>query len=65
MFLNKKINLQGAYMIATSDYKDEVVEAMEKKAVIGEEIPANFIKKTINEIEKNNRTIKKLKLKRL
>lgn len=65
MFLNKKINLQGAYMIATSDYKDEVMEAMEKKTVIGEEIPANYIKKTINEIEKNGKTNKKTEIKEI
>lgn len=28
MFLNKKINVQGAYAIATSDFKDEMIEVV-------------------------------------
>lgn len=52
MFLDKKINLQGAYLMATSSHKDELVEMVENKSVIGEEIPSKVIKKKINEIEK-------------
>ena len=65
MFLNKKINLQGAYMIATSDFKDEVIETVEKKATLTAEIPSNFIKKTINELEKNDKTNKKTEIKEI
>ena len=65
MFLNKKINLQGAYMIATSDFKDEVIETVEKKATLTKEIPSNFIKKTINELEKNDKTNKKTEIKEI
>ncbi|MFQ9766279.1 MAG: ParB/RepB/Spo0J family partition protein [Thomasclavelia ramosa] len=52
MFLDKKINLQGAYLMATSSHKDELVGMVENKSVIGEEIPSKVIKKKINEIEK-------------
>ena len=65
MFLNKKINLQGAYMIATSDFKDEVIETVEKKATLTAEISSNFIKKTINELEKNDKTNKKTEIKEI
>lgn len=55
MFLNKNINIQGAYLIATSgNDKDEVIKKIE--CCINEkncEIPAKTIKKEIALIDKN------------
>lgn len=62
MFLNKTINLQGAYIMATCDYKDELIEILESQTAIGEEIQSKDIKKLINEFKKNIKENKEVEI---
>lgn len=45
MFLDKKINLQGAYIMTTNNYKDELIEIVEKKQLQAKKYLLSLLRK--------------------